>query len=170
MSFSPLSFAAAWLIGAAPGEPDPVNPVDVGSSLMSRIGSMISSTFGHIADHGYHTSVALLVTTIALVVAINQKVRPFVMVPIALGSFWVGWLGWNTITRQDAPLFTSRIKVTRLWDIAAASETGFLVVVIVACVAALLLWRTSISLFSRIAMLVFSILGASFLYNMIEAI
>ena len=41
--------------------------------------------------------------------------------------------------------------------------------VIVACVAAVFLWRKGTALASRVMLLVGAILGASFLYNLVEA-
>jgi hypothetical protein len=43
-------------------------------------------------------------------------------------------------------------------------------VVIVGCVAALLLWRKGVALSSRVMLLVGAVLGASFLYNLFEAV
>jgi hypothetical protein len=43
-------------------------------------------------------------------------------------------------------------------------------VVVVACLAAIVLWRKGTSLTSKLVMLAGAILGASFLYNLFEAV
>ncbi len=92
-----------------------------------------------------------------------------VLAPVGIGAFWAGWLGWNTLTAQDNPLFPGDVSATKLWDVAFTSDTGFLLVVIVACVAAVFLWRKGTAIASRIMLLVGAVLGASFLYNLVEA-
>ncbi len=87
-----------------------------------------------------------------------------------IGAFWAGWLGWNTLTAQDNPLFPGDVSATKLWDVAFAGDTGFLLVVIVACVAAVFLWRKSPRSPSRLWLLLGAVLGASFVYNLVEAV
>ena len=73
-------------------------------------------------------------------------------VPVTIGAFWAGWLGWNTFTRQNNPLFPGDVHALELWDIAFESETSFLVVVIVACIAAIFVWRKSVTGLGKIAL------------------
>jgi hypothetical protein len=91
-------------------------------------------------------------------------------VPVAIGAFWAGWLGWNTLTGDDNPLFPGDLSTTKLWDVAFAGANGFLIVTIVACVAAFFLWRKGVTLASRLWLLLGAVLGASFLWNLVEAV
>jgi len=100
---------------------------------------------------------------------LNVKVHRLVMVPVAVGAFWAGWLGWNTVTGDAHALFPGDVNATKLWDVAFASDTGFLLVVGVACIAAVFLWRSGASLLNRAVMITGAVLGASFLYNLVEA-
>ena len=43
-------------------------------------------------------------------------------------------------------------------------------VVVVACVAAILLWRKGTALSSKLVLIAGAVLGASFLYNLVEAV
>ena len=65
-----------------------------------------------------------------------------------------------TISLQYATLFPGDVSATKLWDVAFTSDSGFLIVVIVACTAAILLWRKGTALSSKIVLLVGAILGA----------
>jgi hypothetical protein len=101
---------------------------------------------------------------------LNIEVHWAIMVPVAVGAFWAGWLGWNTLSAQDNPLFPGDVSATKLWDVAFTGDTGFLLVVIVACVAAVFLWKKSTALASRLWLLLGAVLGASFVYNLVEAV
>ena len=108
--------------------------------------------------------------TAAIVAMINVGVHRLVLVPVGIGAFWAGWLAWNTFTGEDNQLFPGDVSATKLWDVAFTSDSGFLIVVAVACVAAILLWRKGTALSSKLVMIVGAILGASFLYNLFEAV
>jgi hypothetical protein len=101
---------------------------------------------------------------------INVGVHRLVLVPVGIGAFWAGWLAWNTFTGEDNQLFPGDVSATKLWDVAFTSDSGFLIVVAVACLAAILLWRKGTALSSKLVMIVGAILGASFLYNLFEAV
>jgi hypothetical protein len=135
----------------------------------SSVGDVIETMIENLADNGYQTGAALVVATIAVVAMLNVNVHRFVLAPVAVGAFWAGWLGWNTVTGDDHPLFPGDVRATKLWDIAFASDTGFLMVVGVACIAAVFLWRSGVGLLNRVVMIGGAILGASFLYNLVEA-
>jgi hypothetical protein len=138
------------------------------------VGSTLADVFGAVIDNlgndGYHTGVALVVATAAVVLMLNLKVHMAVLVPVAIGAFWAGWLGWNTFTGQDNPLFPGDVSATKLWDVGFANDTGFLLVVAVACAAAVFLWRTGINVAGRLWLLLGAVLGASFVYNLVEAL
>ena len=136
---------------------------------VDSIGDVISSVVENLADNGYQTGAALVVATVAVVAMLNVKVHRLVMVPVAVGAFWAGWLGWNTVTGDAHALFPGDVNATKLWDVAFASDTGFLLVVGVACIAAVFLWRSGASLLNRAVMITGAVLGASFLYNLVEA-
>lgn len=139
------------------------------NSFGSSIVDLVSSVIDNLGNNGYQTGLALVVATAAVIAMLNLDVHKAVVVPVGIGAFWAGWLGWNTFTGQDNPLFPGDVSATKLWDVAFTSDTGFLLVVIVACVAAVFLWRKSAALVSRIMLLVGAILGASFIYNLVEA-
>jgi hypothetical protein len=142
----------------------------VGGRGSSTVANVISDVFSNISGNGYQTGAALVVTTIAIVAMLNIGVHRLVLAPVGIGAFWAGWLGWNTFTGQDNPLFPGDLSAIKLWDVAFTSDTGFLMVVIVGCVAALFLWRKGIAIPSRVMLLVGAVLGASFLYNLFEAV
>jgi len=137
---------------------------------VSSLGDVIETMIENLADNGYQTGAALVVATIAVVAMLNIKANRFVIAPVAVGAFWAGWLGWNTFTGDDHPLFPNDIHATKLWDVAFASDTGFLAAVGVACIAAVFLWRTGASIVNRVVMIAGAVLGASFLYNLVEAV
>ena len=135
----------------------------------STISDVVETMIENLADNGYQTGVALVVATVAVVAMLNLKVHRMVFLPVAIGAFWFGWLGWNTFTGDEHPLFPGDIQATKLWDIAFASDTGFLLVVGVACIAAVFLWKSGASTLNRAVLIVGAVLGASFLYNLVEA-
>jgi hypothetical protein len=150
-----------------PGDFVPGAPND---GLGSTVADVISTVVDNLGNNAYQTGLALVVATAAIVAMINVGVHRLVLVPVGIGAFWAGWLGWNTFTGQDNPLFPGDVSATKLWDVAFTSESGFLIVVAVACVAAILLWRKGTALSSKLVMIAGAILGASFLYNLFEAV
>ncbi len=145
------------------------SPASAGKGFASSLADLISSVIDNLGNNGYQTGLALVVATAAIIAMLNLEVHKAVLVPVGIGAFWAGWLGWNTFTAQDNPLFPGDVSATKLWDVAFAGDTGFLLVVMVACVAAVFLWRKGTAMASRIMLLVGAILGASFLYNLVEA-
>src|SRR5688500_11331730 len=135
----------------------------------SSVGDVIETMIENLGDNGYQTGAALMVATIAVVTMLDLKVHRFVIPPVAVGAFWAGWLGWNTVTGDDNPLFPGDVSATKLWDVAFASDTGFLMAVGVACIAAVFLWRSGAGVLNRVVMIGGAVLGASFLYNLVEA-
>lgn len=136
----------------------------------SSIADVITTVVDNLGDNVYQTGLALVVATAAIVAMINVGVHRLVLVPVGIGAFWAGWLAWNTFTGDDNQLFPGDVSATKLWDVAFTSDSGFLLVVAVACVAAILLWRKSTGLASKLVMIAGAILGASFLYNLFEAV
>lgn len=164
-----------WPTAVPPTLPPPSLPptspiVAPAATPASTVGDVIETMIENLADNGYQTGAALVVATIAVVAMLNLKVHRFVLVPVGIGAFWAGWLGWNTFTGDDHPLFPGDIQATKLWDVAFASDNGFLLVVGVACIAAVFLWRTGASMLNRVVLIAGAVLGASFLYNLIEAV
>ncbi len=133
-------------------------------------GTTIHAVWDHLGNNGYQTGTALIVATIAIVALINIKAKSFVLVPVAIGAFWPGWLGWNTVTGNSNPLFTGDPPALGLWDIAFQSDMSFLAVVIVACAAAVLVWRKTVGGLGKIVIIVGVALGASFVYNIVQSI
>ena len=133
-------------------------------------GSTIHAVWDHLGHNGYQTGTALIVATIAIVALINIKASLYVLLPVAIGAFWAGWLGWNTFTGNSNPLFTGDPPALGLWDIAFQSDMSFLLVVIVACAAAVLVWRKTVGGVGKIVIIVGVALGASFVYNVWQSI
>lgn len=150
---------------------EPVAPAPVADdSFSSSVADVFSAVWDNLGHNGYQTGIALVVATVAVVAMMNIKVHYAIIVPVAIGAFWAGWLGWNTVTAQNNPLFPGDVSATKLWDVAFAGDTGFLLVAIVACVAAVFLWRKSTALAGRLWLLLGAVLGASFIYNLVEAV
>jgi hypothetical protein len=172
--FAVLSMLIAPVVGAvteptvpAAAEPAPsTSDSGVGSGLDQVIRAMIDN----LGDNVYQTGFALIAATMAVIAMRNTHVHKAVLVPVAVGAFWAGWLGWNTVTGQRNPLFPGDVDATKLWDVAFTSDTGFLIVVIVACVAAVFLWHSGTTMLSRVVLLAGAVLGASFVYNLFEAV
>lgn len=141
-----------------------------GAGFVSNFADVITSVIDNLGNNGYQTGIALVVATAAVIAMINIDVHKAIITPVAIGAFWAGWLGWNTLTAQENPLFPGDVSATKLWDVAFAGDTGFLLVVIVSCVAAIFLWRKSTALAGRLWLLLGAVLGASFLYNLVEAV
>jgi hypothetical protein len=136
----------------------------------SSISDVFRAVFDNLGNNGYQTGVALIAATAAVIAMMNLKVHRAIVPPVAIGAFWAGWLGWNTVTAQDNPLFPGDVSATKLWDVAFAGDSGFLIVVAVSCVAAVFLWRKSTALAGRLWLILGAVLGASFLYNLVEAL
>jgi hypothetical protein len=146
-------------------------PFDTGTDgSTASVSEVIRSVIDALNDNAYQTGVALIVATIAIVAMVNIKVHKAVLVPVAIGAFWFGWLGWNTFTGDDNQLFPGDVSATKLWDVAFTDGRGFLIVVGVGCIAAIFLWRKGASLSGRVVMLLGAVLGASFVYNLVEAV
>ena len=141
-----------------------------GQGLAAATADVVGSIIDNLGNNGYQTGIALVAATAAVIAMLNLAVHRAVIVPVAVGAFWAGWLGWNTLTAQDNPLFPGDVSATKLWDVALAGDNGFLIVVSVACVAAFFLWRKGTALASRLWLLFGAVLGASFVYNLIEAV
>jgi hypothetical protein len=142
---------------------DPSGPIPLN-------GTTFHAVWDHLGNNGYQTGIALIVATIAIVALVNIKASLYVLVPVAIGAFWAGWLGWNTFTGNSNPLFTGDSPALGLWDIAFQSDMSFLVVVIVACAAAVLVWRKGLGGVGKVAVIVGVALGASFVYNVVQSV
>lgn len=162
------------LLIVASGAPPTTQPEPVAESssngIVSGFADVVSAVIDNLGNNGYQTGIALVVATAAVIAMLNIDVHRAVIPPVTIGAFWAGWLGFNTLTAQDNPLFPGDVSATKLWDVAFAGDTGFLLVAIVACVAAVFLWKKSTALASRVWLLVGAVLGASFLYNLVEAV
>jgi hypothetical protein len=148
-----------------PGEPE-ATPTDEPATLSD----LVSTMWDNLGNNGYQTGTALIVATVAVVALINIKASLYVMIPVAIGAFWAGWLAFNTFTRESNPLFPGDVQALELWDIAFQSDMSFLAVVIVACVAAALVWRRSVSALGKVAIVLGVVLGASFVYNVVQSV
>lgn len=168
-----LSFVVATVPPTTPPTTDPVvagEAADDGAGFVSSFADVISAVIDNLGNNGYQTGIALVVATAAVIAMLNIDVHRAIIVPVSIGAFWAGWLGWNTLSAQDNPLFPGDVSATKLWDVAFAGDTGFLLVVVVACVAAVFLWKKSTALASRLWLLLGAVLGASFVYNLVEAV
>ncbi len=156
---------------SVPPTTDPVvgGPASTDGGFASSVTDLVSAVIDNLGNNGYQTGMALVVATAAIIAMLNLEVHKAVLFPVGVGAFWAGWLGWNTVTAQNNPLFPGDVSSTKLWDVAFTGDTGFLLVVMVACVAAVFLWRKGTAMASRIMLLVGAILGASFVYNLVEA-
>ena len=175
---SSLAIASLLATVTDPSVPPPTSAVadptpsagEAGQGLASATVDVIGSIIDNLGNNGYQTGVALVAATAAVIAMLNLAVHRAIVVPVAVGAFWAGWLGWNTLTAQDNPLFPGDVSATKLWDVALTGDTGFLIVVSVACVAAFFLWRKGTALASRLWLLFGAVLGASFVYNLVEAV
>ena len=147
---------------------DPPPPTE--SGLASSVSDVFTTVVDNLGNNGYQTGVSLLVATAAVVTMLNLRVNKWIVAVVAIGAFWAGWLGFNTLTAQDNPLFPGDVSATKLWDVARAGDTGFLLFAGVACVAAIFVWKSGLNLVSKIALLFGAVLGASFVYNLVEAV
>lgn len=158
------------ITSAPPPTTQPADDAAVEGGFASSVADVVSAVFDNLGSNGYQTGVSLLVATVAVVAMLNLKVNTWIIVPVTIGAFWAGWLGWNTLTAQDNPLFPGDVSSTKLWDVAFTGDNGFLLVAGVASVAAIFLWKSGLALAGRLWLLLGAILGASFLYNMVEAV
>ena len=171
-----VALAATVTDPTAPPTSDPVAPaaepapVDVSEGFAGSIWDVITGTIENLGANGYQTGLAVVTPTIAVVAMLNLGLPRWVLAPVGVGAFWAGWLTWNTLTGQDNPLFPGDVSATKLWDVALAGDRGFLIVVTVACIAAIFVWRKSTVLAGRLMLMLGAVLGASFLYNMFEAV
>lgn len=149
---------------------DGVSQPATGSGLVGGIADVITGVVENLGKNGYQTGMAIVVTTAAIIAMLNRSVPRWMLGPVGIGAFWAGWLGWNTLSAQDNPLFPGDLEATKLWDVALTGDRGFLIVVIVACVAAIFVWKTSTALAGRLMLMLGAVLGASFLYNLVEAV
>ena len=148
----------------------PTTVPTVPSAPIPLNGTTIHAVWDHLGKNGYQTGIALIIATIAIVALINIKASLYVLVPVAVGAFWAGWLGWNTLTGSSNPLFTGDPPALGLWDIAFQSDMSFLAAVIVACAAAVLVWRRTVGGLGKIAIIVGVALGASLVYNIVQSV
>lgn len=146
------------------------SPAAAGKGFASGLVDVVGSIIDNLGNNGYQTGIALIAATAAVIAMLNLAIHKAIIVPVAVGAFWAGWLGWNTLTAQENPLFPGDVSATKLWDVALAGDNGFLIVVVVACVAAFFLWKKGTALASRLWLLLGAVLGASFLYNLVEAV
>jgi hypothetical protein len=165
--------------GIARAVPDPsippstaptVDPTPSGGGLVRSVIDVVAAMADHLGANGYQTGVALLAGTVAVIAMLDAKVHRAMVPPVTVGAFWAGWLGWNTVSGNDQPLFPGDVRATKIWDVAFAGDQGFLIVAIVGCIAAFFLWRRGTSLAGRLWLLLGAVLGASFLYHLVEAI
>lgn len=155
-------------VDSVPLDPEPV--FDTSKSTGAAVWDVFTNVFDALGANGYQTGTAVIVATVALVVLLNLGTNKFATGGVVVGAFWAGWLGWNTFTDNDNQLFPGDIQATKLWDVAFTSDIGFLFVAIVSCALAALLWRTGISLASRVIVLIGGVMGASLLYNLYESV
>ena len=89
-----------------------------GSESGSSVGDVVRTVIDNLGNNAYQTGVALIVATVAVVAMMNLRVNKFVLAPVTIGAFWFGWLGWNTVTGDENPLFPGDVSATKLWDVA----------------------------------------------------
>ena len=160
------------LASAPPATTEPAGdpPPPTNSGFASNISDVFSTVVDNLGNNGYQTGVSLLVATAAVVAMLNLKVNKWIIVIVAIGAFWAGWLGYNTVTAQNNPLFPGDDSATKQWDVARAGDSGFLLFAGVACSAAIYLWKSGLNLISKVGLLFGAVLGASFVYNLVEAV
>jgi hypothetical protein len=146
------------------------SPAAAGKGFVSGLADVIGAMIDNLGQNGYQTGLALVAATAAIIAMVNHEVHKAIVPPVAIGAFWAGWLGWNTVSGQENSLFPSEVDATKLWDVALAGDNGFLIVAIVSCVAAFFLWRKGTALVSRLWLLLGAVLGASFFYHLVEAV
>jgi hypothetical protein len=164
-------FAAATdptVPATAPPTTDPPDSPRI--QVDANVSDVVRDVIDNLGNNAYQTGTALIVATIALVGLLNIKASKLVLVPTVVGSFWLGWLGWNTFTGDGNPLFPGDPSALKIWDVAFQSGTGFLVAVIVGCVVSVLLWRKTGGKWYRIVVVAGAVLGASFVYNLVESV
>ncbi len=163
------------VVAALAAAPPTTEPGDQSSQIVDgspgrSLSDITVEVWNNLGNNGYQTGVAFVAATVALVAMINAKVKTYIVVPVTVGAFWAGWLGWNTFTGQDNPLFPGEVSATKLWDVAFSNGNGFLVAVIVLCIVTVQFWRKGTPVFSRIWLGVGAVLGASFIYSLIESV
>lgn len=148
----------------------PPSATAASDSFGTSVWDVVTGTVENLGNNGYQTGMAIVATTIAVIAMINIAAPKWIIPAVGVGAFWAGWLGWNTLTGQNNPLFPGDVEAVKLWDVALAGDRGFLIVVVVACIAAVFVWRSGIALASRLMLMFGAVLGASFLYNLVEAV
>jgi hypothetical protein len=148
----------------------PSSATPTSDSFGTSVWDVITGTVDNLGNNGYQTGLAIVATTIAVIAMINISAPKWIIPAVGVGAFWAGWLGWNTLSGQNNPLFPGDVEAVKLWDVALAGDRGFLIVVVVACIAAVFVWRSGIALASRLMLMFGAVLGASFLYNLVEAV
>jgi hypothetical protein len=141
----------------------------VGGST-STVADVLSETWDNLGVNGYQTGTALLVATLVVVALRNAEVSTLVLIPVGIGAFWAGWLGWNSFTGEDNPLFPSDLETLDLVDVATESSNAFLVVAITLTVVLAVVWKPKIGLITKIAVLISAFLAANFFYNLLVAL
>lgn len=136
----------------------------------TTLSEIISGTWDNLGNNGYQTGISLLVATLVVVALRNASVSTLVLVPVAIGAFWGGWLGWNTFTGEDNPLFPGDLETLNLIDVATESATAFLVVAISLTVVLAVAWKPKVGLLTKIAVLLSAFLAANFVYNLLIAL
>ena len=147
-----------------------LSPAAAGKGFVSGSVDVIGAIIDNLGQNGYQTGLALVAATAAIIAMLNHEIHKAIVPPVTVGAFWAGWLGWNTVSGQENNLFPDDVDATKLWDVALAGDNGFLIVAAVSCVAAFFLWRKGTALVSRLWLLLGAVLGASFLYHLVEAI
>lgn len=153
-----------------PASVDHLSPAAAGKGFVQGTWDVLTGTVDNLLGNGYQTGLAVVITTVAIIAMLNLALPKWVLAPVGIGAFWAGWLSWNTLSAQDNPLFPGDVSATKLWDVALAGDRGFLIVVLVACIAAIFVWKQSTALAGRLMLMLGAVLGASFLYNLVEAV
>lgn len=113
---------------------------------------------------GYRTGAAFLLASVSLVLMINLGTWVPARPVITLGAFSIAWLGYNTFTGQDTPLYGND---ARLWDVATQDSTGFLIISLVVGSAAIFVWRFQLGIASRLLLMAGALFGTSAVWGIL---
>jgi hypothetical protein len=103
------------------GDYAPARPTTVGSTVADVISTVIDNLGNNVTDR-----LALVIATAAIVAMLNVGVHRLVLVPVGIGAFWAGWLGWNV--HRPGPTHCSRRRQRhQAVDVAFTSDSGFLI-------------------------------------------
>ena len=138
--------------------------------IVPSIWDVIVEVWDNLGENGYQTGTSLIFATVSVIIMRSLKVSMWIMIPVAVGAFWAGWLLWNTLTGQENPLFPGDISAIKIWDVALDDQWGFLIAVIAGCIAAVALWRSSQSNLTRLILITGTVFGASLVYNLVESV